>query len=450
LPQPAHDWSQTRDRNFDRMMDLIFSSHPYYRARFAEAGLDRSDVRSLADIVKLPLTSKTDYMSSPEDFRLRLDDRHELPVPERTLANVIYTTGSTAGHPTPFYDTNFDNASRIAQMKEVAQTLGLGPSDVIANLFPLTPVLHQGFLSALYAGLASGAKVFATCTGQRATEFPIYNDTAYALDLLRQNHPTVLWGIVSYVRRIVAMATASGVDLSSVRLAFIAGEPASPAVQRELAAVLEQHGAVDVRVENGYGFTEMQGPGVRCTPDGLVHIPGRVSYHVEVLHPTTLQPVDPGAEGLIAISHLNRRGTVLLRYLVGDLCAIRDDACEHCGEAGPRLVSAPRRTGQLLKIKGTLVNTGALVNCLDDIPGLLHSQVRIRPPAPGDGFTEQLLVYVITADDRTAEISARVRDTIRSTFEVTPDVQPAPLDLREELVRRYKVRRMIDERVAEQ
>lgn len=428
-------------------MDLVFSSHPYYRARLAEAGLERSDVRSLADIGKLPLTSKTDYMSAPEEFRLRLEDCHELPVPERTLATVIYTTGSTAGHPTPFYDTNFDNASRIAQMKEIAQTLGLGSSDVIANLFPLTPVLHQGFLSALYAGLASGAKVFATYTGQRATEFPIYNDTAYALELLRQNRPTVLWGIVSYVRRIVAMATSSGVDLSSVRLAFIAGEPASPAAQCELAALLEKHGAVDVRVENGYGFTEMQGPGVRCVPNGLVHIPGRTSYHVEVLDPTRLEPVDQGAEGLLAISHLNRRGTVLMRYLVGDVCAVRDDDCEHCGKAGPRLVSAPRRTGELLKIKGTLVNTVALVNCLDDIPGLLDSQVRIRPPAPGDGFTEQLLVYVIADDDRIAAVSDLVRETIRSTFEVTPEVQPAPLELREEFVRRYKVRRLVDERV---
>lgn len=429
-------------------MDLVFSAHPYYSSRFSALGIGRADLRSPADLPLLPVTAKKEYMALPERFRLRLDDRTDLPVPERTLAGVVYTTGSTAGRPTPFYDTSFDNASRIAQMKTVAASLGLGPSDVVANLFPLTPVPHQGFLSALYAGLASGAKVFATHTGQPVTEFPIYNDTAYACELLRQNRPTVLWGISGYVRRVVSVAIANGVDLSAVRLLFLAGEPASGAVQRDLRDLLHEQGASGVRVENGYGFTEMQGPGVHCVPGGHLHLPGRESYSIEVLDRDDLRPVPEGEEGLLAISHLNRRGTVLLRYLVGDLCAVREDACEHCGEEGPRLVSPPHRTGELLKIKGTLVNTTTLVSTLDEIPGLLHSQVRVRPPAGNGSFSDELVIYVVTDPGRAHEVSGRVRNTIRSMFEITPDVEPAPADVHDELTRRYKFRRLVDERAS--
>lgn len=440
------DWTHVRARNFQRMIELVFVSHPYYSRRYAALGIAQRDIASLADLQQLPVTTKQEYMSVPDQFRLETHDREDLSLAERTLANVIYTTGSTAGNPTPFYDTNFDHASRIAQMKVLAKTLGITPSDVIANLFPLTPVLHQGFLSALYAALASGAKVFATFTGHPATEFPIYNDTALASKLLQENRPTVLWGITSYVRRIVSLALTQGTDLSDVRLVFLAGEPASVAAQEELRAELEAHGARDVRVENGYGFTEMQGPGVRCVPGGPVHLPGREAFYMEVLDPASRQPVPPGADGMLAITHLNRRGTVLVRYLVGDICAIRENICSHCGEEGPRLVSAPRRTGDLVKIKGTLVNTSALVQSLDEVPGLVHSQVRVRPPSDG-GFTEELIIYVVTADGRTAEVADRIRTLVRSGFELTPVVSAAPSELRDELTHRYKVRRFVDERV---
>jgi phenylacetate-coenzyme A ligase PaaK-like adenylate-forming protein len=59
-----------REENFRATMDLVVERHPWYRRVLAQHGLGRGDFGALSDIVKLPPTRKTDYMSAPEDFRL--------------------------------------------------------------------------------------------------------------------------------------------------------------------------------------------------------------------------------------------------------------------------------------------------------------------------------------------------------------------------------------------
>ena len=42
---------------------------------------------------------------------------------------------------------------------------------------------------------------------------------------------------------------------------------------------------------------------------------------------------------MLAITHLHRRGTVLLRYLVGDVVTLARAPCPHCGRDGERIVA---------------------------------------------------------------------------------------------------------------
>ena len=84
---------------------------------------------------------------------------------------------------------------------------------------------------------------------------------------------------------------------------------------------------------------------------------------------------------MLAFTHLNRRGTVFLRYLVGDVVSISHDTCPHCGRTAPRLTSQPTRTGSLLKVKGALVNLQNLSEELDRLAAL--DAVPDRHPASG-------------------------------------------------------------------
>ena len=57
---------------------------------------------------------------------------------ERALWEVLYTTGSTSD-PVPLYNTTYDYHAYLHQSQIVADISGIGESDIIANLFPLTP-----------------------------------------------------------------------------------------------------------------------------------------------------------------------------------------------------------------------------------------------------------------------------------------------------------------------
>jgi hypothetical protein len=44
-------------------------------ARSGEAGIHRGDLATLADIARLPVTTKADYMADPQSFRLGPEER---------------------------------------------------------------------------------------------------------------------------------------------------------------------------------------------------------------------------------------------------------------------------------------------------------------------------------------------------------------------------------------
>ena len=91
------------------------------------------------------------------DFCFRGNDGHGAGG-DWGVAGVIYTSGSS-GKPTPFYDTVHDRFARIHHLGRVATIAGVGPQDTVMNLFPLSAVPHQGFLSAMWGAMAVGSKL---------------------------------------------------------------------------------------------------------------------------------------------------------------------------------------------------------------------------------------------------------------------------------------------------
>jgi phenylacetate-coenzyme A ligase PaaK-like adenylate-forming protein len=441
------DLDGAREAAFSRMLDLVWRGHPWYRERFRQQGLRRRDIRSLADLPRLPTTSKEEYAAKPEAFRLRPGALRDLTLAERTLWGVIYTAGSTQGIPAPFYDTNYDLAARIDQAREMAETLHLRPDDTVLNAFPVGAVSHQGFLTALFGPLAVGARVVAGLSGSPVTPFPIYRSTDEVVRLAAERRATVLWGITSYVRRLVARAEELGTDLSAVRLVFAAGEACPAGMRRDLEERLAGLGAVGVEIQNGYGFTEMQGPAIECRPGGPFHLPAPSRYAFEIVDPASGEPLPSGSLGRLLVTHLDRRGTVLLRYAPGDLAALADDTCPSCGRRGPRILAPPRRIDNLVKIRGTLVNPDAVIARLSELPGLDDFQLVARR-ASGAAAADGLEVRATGHGGLT--LVEQIVMAVRDVCEVRPDVRVlAPAEFAK-LIGPYKFRRFVDERAAEE
>jgi phenylacetate-CoA ligase len=428
---------------FRRTIELCFRAHPYYRGLFQSMRLTPADLRFPEDLVKLPITDKATWVARPDAFRLDLASATDLSVEERTLWEVVYTTG-TSGRPTPFYDTAHDHYARMAHLKRMAELAGLRASDTVANLFPLTSIPHQGFLTVLYASLGVGARMLAPFTGRGYPEFIKGRTTDEAIALLEHHQPTVIWGVATFVRRLLIRAQELGADFSSVRLVFAMGERCPQGFRADLRERLETLGAPDVAVQNAYGFTEMQGPTYECLEEGGSHIPLPDLFHFEIIHPDTLARVPPGDEGLVVISHMSRRGTVLLRYQVGDCSAIREDACPHCGRSGPRFVRPPTRVGGLVRIKGTLVDPALIEEVLVGIPQIQEYQCVVAKADPADRYSmDALTIRIACAPEAREAIAASLPTQVRGAIEVMPRIEFLDRDLLLGDDAQYKFKRFV-------
>ncbi len=442
-------WLRNQQNTYlQRMAPLWAQTHPYARRVFAERGLTPDDFRTVDDIPKLPPMTKQDYIRDPEAYRLDASRARDLSLEERTLADIIYTAGST-GEPTPFYDTVHDRFARIDLLGRGARIAGIGPDDTVMNLFPLSAVPHQGYLSATWGAMATGSKLLSAHTGRAYADFPVHRRMDEAIDLSESQRATVLWGITSYVRRVILRAETLGKDFSAVRLVMAMGEPCPTAMRDDMRARLMRLGSPHVTVNNGYGMTELMGPSTECRENGGAHLPAPEQFYFEVVDPQTYAPVPDGERGLLVLTHLNRRGTVLLRYVAGDVVALTHDQCPHCGRWEPRFLGSPYRVDGLTKVKGTLVNPAVLLDGLSSLlsRGVKEYQVVISREAPTDPLSPDVLrVRAACADEHRPRLRQEIAATVRAETEITPEIEFLPADGFGEIAGGYKFKRFVDER----
>ena len=131
-----------------------------------------------------------------------------------------------------------------------------------------------------------------------------------------------------------------------------------------------------------------------------------------------------GEEGLVLLSHLNRRGTVLLRYQIGDVSVLSRQPCPKCGAVTDRLVRTPRRTDALVKIKGMLVNPEPVLAALATDDALARFRLVVDHVDPGDPLSGDVLRLVaVSVDGATGgDLATRLATLVKDETGITPEV----------------------------
>jgi phenylacetate-coenzyme A ligase PaaK-like adenylate-forming protein len=406
-----------QNQRFRHQVALCFRAHPYYQEVFSRLKLTPHDFQTVEDVQKLPVTTKQDYLSNPEAFRLT-------PLPEFlpyecTLWNVHYTTGTTTGIPAPFFNTSYDVFAGGEPFKRLARIVGMTAQDIVINLYPLTPFPH---LSSLFPNgvMTVGASVLS----------PLMSvlDPNQSMDevvwMIERHKGTVLGGIPSYVYRIIMRAEELGADFSNVRLVLVAGESFPRGTREDLRRRLLRLGANirDLTIKSGLGFTEMQGSTAECVELGGSHIPAPDQFYFEVLDEQSHSPLPDGKPGLFTITHLDRRGTVLLRYTIGDLTAISNEVCPHCGRQGPRIVTNTVRTFELAMFNGALMNPDAIKEAIATVEGVEEYQIVFTKERESDPSSPDVLLVRITAQP---DVQDRVRTELAVKVTVATSMRPS-------------------------
>ena len=432
-----------RNAVFAETLDRIFAHHPHYRRTFAERGISRGEVTGVDDLVKLPVTGKADFVAAPADFVLALPPAFDAE--ERVVWDVMYTTGST-GDPTPFTSTTYDFLNILALNRNMLRLRGVTADDSIFNLFPLTRHPHGAFARAMNAAAAFGIPVVAAMPGSPSPRHPgLGHRMDDVVELAGRSRPTILWGVPSYMRKMLGRAEEMGIALPSVRLVFVTGEGFGEEARQDLVERLRRLGSADPQISVSYGATEMQGGMVECRPGAGYHNPAPLQFLFEAVDPETHAPVPDGEEGLILLTHLDRRGTTVLRYALGDTARLTRRRCPHCGALTERLVSVPVRRDGFVKVKGMLINPQALAEALAAEPDVADFQAIVDKESEADPLSmDRLRIRYAPRGDATAELDGRIAAKVKATTGVSPLVERAAVDDAAFTGRGWKTKPLID------
>lgn len=408
-----------QNQRFRHQVALCFRAHPYYQAMFRRLKLTPDDLQTIEDVQKLPVTTKQDYLSNPEAFRLTA--LPEFLPQERILWSVNYTTGTTTGIPAPFFNTTYDFFVSLESFKRVANIVGMTARDIVINLYPLPPFPH---LSSLFP---SGVMAFgASVVSPLMSGLDSNRDLDEVVSVIERHQGTVLGGIGSYVRRVIMRAEELDADFSRVRLVLVAGESCPRGAREEMRRRLLRLGANrhDLAIKSSLGFTEMQGSTAECVELGGSHHPAPDQIYFEVLDEQRHSPLPDGMPGLFTITHLDRRGTVLLRFAIGDLTAISHEVCPDCGRQGPRIVTNTVRTFELVMFNGALLNPDIIKEAIATVEGIDEYQIVFTRQREDDPSSpDALLVRVAAQPGEQERVQRELVETVTGAASMRPSIE---------------------------
>ncbi len=378
---------------------------PLYRERLRRAGVTARDIRSLADLARLPLTAKSDFRDA-YPFGL-------LAVPMERIVRIHASSGTT-GKPTVVAYTRRDLATWRDVMARTVLAGGVGPGDVVHNAYGYG--LFTGGLGFHYGAEHVGAAVIPISGGF----------TERQLMALQDFGSTVLCATPSYALYLAEALAEAGVEPKSLRLrvGFFGAEPWTEGMRQTLEARL------DLMALNIYGLSEVIGPGVS------VECPERRGMHVaedhflpEVLDPATLEPVPPGRTGELVFTTLTKEALPLLRYRTRDLTTLDRAPCA-CGRTLVRIGRITGRSDDMLIIRGVNVYPSQVEHALTQLAGVEpHYLLVVRREGALDALevrVEATAAIAAAGAEAMRGIAAQARRKLHETLGLTAEVTVVP------------------------
>ncbi|UCE84360.1 MAG: phenylacetate--CoA ligase [Deltaproteobacteria bacterium] len=317
---------------------------PHYSKVFAENGVKPDRIETIADVHRLPYTTKEDLRDQFPYGLLCVDQKEIIR---------LHSSSGTSGQATVVFHSRSDIENWADLVSRCMYMTGVRQDDVFQNLTGYG--LFTGGLGFHYGGERLGTLTIPSGTG----------NTKRQILLMQQFGTTVIHLIPSYAMRLMQVMEDMGVnprrDLK-LRIAFLGAEPHSEEIRQRVERYF------GVEAFNSYGLSEMNGPGVafECPEKEGMHI-WEDAFLVEIIDPDTLEPLPPGEEGELVLTTLSREAMPIIRYRTNDLTRILPGKCR-CGRVHSRLDRIIGRTDDMLIIKGVNIFPVQVEQALMEIP----------------------------------------------------------------------------------
>jgi len=389
--------SHEQDIKLHELLVYLSKNSPFYKELFLKNNIRTEDIRTIADLTKIPTTTKDDLQQRNNDF---------LCVPPNQIAEYTSTSG-TLGSPVTIALTEND-LQRLAKNEYNSFLCADGSKE---DLYQLMLTLDRQFMAgiAYHMGIRKiGAGIIRLGPGVPSMQ----------LETILRLKPTTIVAVPSFILKLIQYAKETGIDINqtSVKKAVCIGENIrnSDFSLNILGRKITE--AWNIKLYSTYASTEMQtaftecgeGRGGHYQPDLLI---------VELLDEQN-EPVGPNTPGEVTITTLGVEGMPLLRYKTGDICTFDDDPCA-CGRTTLRLTPLMGRKKQMIKFKGTTLYPPALFDLLNEMDEVLDFVIEVYANEIG---LDQVLLHVVPAEE-SEECDHRIRAYLQARLRVSPQIR---------------------------
>ncbi len=347
---PAATIKAEQDAKLQRMVRHATATSSFYRARFAEAGIDPAQVRTIADLAHLPLLTKTDIRANLDDI-LSLDYRRDQLASSRT--------GGSTGVALQVFCDRKGIEMRAGAALRVDQWSGWQLGQPMAAVWGNPP--QAVTLKNKLRGWLKDRVIYLDT--MRVDEEAI---TAF-LAAWRALKPGLLYGHAHSVFILCEALRQRGVKLDPTGIVATS----MMLIEHERRVIEEVCG---IKVTNRYGCEEVSLISCECEQHHGMHLNAEHNI-VEFLRDDGA-PCAPGEDGRIVVTELINFGMPMLRYEVGDRGVPSDRECP-CGRGLPLMEHVTGRVADfLVATDGHRVSGISIIeNTLTRLPGIQQMQV---------------------------------------------------------------------------
>lgn len=375
---------------------------PFYKKKFEEMGIKPEDIKSPADVRKLPFTTKQD-----------LRDTYPFGLASVPLEKCVrlHSSSGTTGNPTVILHTQKDLDEWANAVARCLWMVGLRPSDVFQNSSGYG--MFTGGLGFQYGAERLGMLTVPAAAGNTLRQIKFITDFG----------TTAIHAVPSYVTRIKEVMDQQGIDPrkdTKLKVLAIGAEPHSEEQRKRIEEML------GVKAYNSFGMSEMCGPGVafECKEQNGLHF-WEDYYIVEIVDPETLKPVPDGEIGELVLTTLNREAMPLIRYRTRDLTRVLGRSCP-CGRNHIRLDRMKGRSDDMMVLRGVNIFPIQIEKILMQFKELSTNYlITLTTDNDNDNMTVEVEIGDLFTDDyaRLQDLTKQITRCLKDEILLTPHVK---------------------------
>ena len=365
-----------------------------YRKKMDEAGIKPEDIKSLADLQRLPFVTKQDLR---DNYPFGL-----FAVPKTDLLRIHASSGTT-GKPTVVGYTKGDMDTWTECVSRIACAGGASADDVAQICFGYG--MFTGALGLHYGLENIGATIVPSSTGNSEKQLMYMKDFG----------TTLLVATPSYALRLAEVAREIGIDPKKdlkVKIGLVGSELLTDAMREEM----HKYWGDDMIITSNYGMSELMGPGVSGECEHLCGMHINEDFFIpEIINPETGEVLPAGEWGELVITCIKKEALPLIRYRTRDITRLHYEPCA-CGRTTCRMENLSGRSDDMLKIRGVNVFPSQIEEVVLSVDGLgPHYEIVVER----DGYADKLTIRVelATATDSFKELE-RIENNIKGKLRV--------------------------------